>query len=689
MSAAVLSFVLVGMTACGSKTREVPLRGTFLVEGQLALSETVAQKVKINPPNFSWVDKNGIRQPLTQVNFDSNTGKFSFDFRRENLIRRMGYSQPELTALMGWARPLERLSAQGYEQNETGFIRLEAYSEVTTGNSGELAFYTQKIAGLPMSASFSTNKNLILSAEPIPTTKVGVIRVNVKDSTGVPISGALVSVVPLNVTGGKNYDLKPYDLRLQSLFTPTGILTNAQGSAQAWPIPMGTDKTSKFQISVSHPNYCTQISAPALHDVAAQPVDVVLAACTETQLANQDLEWDVAFPSSLFVLSEPRGTLPAGTGYTNQEQVELQFVNKSATLRGLTVQIHEGENTDAPIVSTQEFPTFANTLMVDLPATFANGTTASGRFLINIISRLSDDDKAAGRKGFTKTLTGNKGVFRVDPARQTDFDVLGHNSVSNLLSGQEGSTFTVRYNQCRSGYKIGVVITPEGRKDPTVNYVPCSSAGNTFALKDVFKGFTKQAGRNVIQFFRTDEFQNKSTDDSSVNKLNYRDIEIDYGSPNPAGVTLGSLGAIVAEGTTIPPLESSLTNVQLKRSEVGKYFFTFTKKDDTTSNCEFVQPIPVQDVDPPDSLRGRTVGQVYIGTVKSKSEMLNSAVACSTSGFRLSPQTVTFPSVPTAAAKFDLTLVDTAGNYASSTVSIPACTNPPSTPTEKVCWQNE
>ncbi|MEY3902012.1 MAG: hypothetical protein RL189_1318, partial [Pseudomonadota bacterium] len=446
---------LLSAVACGRKKREVPLRGTFLVEGQLALTPEIEKKLASSPPNFAWVDKEGVRQPLSGVSFDKTTGRFSFEFKRDNLIRRIGYSLPELNALMGFNRPLERLSAQGYDQNETGFIRLEVFSEVSIGDSGEILYYTQKLAGLPMSASFSTNRSLNMDPVPIQTLKVGSIKVNVKDSSGKPVEGALVSVIPLAIFESKSDDFRPFNFRQQSIFTPSGSLSNAQGSTHAWPVPLGVDKTSKFQISVSHPNFCTQVSAPIFHDSALPAVNVTLTSCTEQQRSNNQIDWDVAFPSNLFILSQPRGSLPAGTAFTNEEKVELQFTNKSSTLRGLTVRIHEGDDTGAPVILTQEFSTFADKLVVNLPPTFNNGTSASGRFLINLIARVSDEDKAAGIKEFSKTLDGNKGVFRLEPVRQTDFQILGHNSVLDLISGQDGQKFKVKYSQCKAGIKIG------------------------------------------------------------------------------------------------------------------------------------------------------------------------------------------------------------------------------------------
>lgn len=688
MSVACAGLLTLFSVACGSKTREIPLRGTFLVEGKLAFSESAQQKLNSTPPAFTWVDHNGIRQPLNNVNFNPADGKFSFEFRRENLIRKMGYSIPEFTALMGSASPLERLSTLGYDQNETGFIRVEAYSEISTGNSGEIACYMQKVAGLPMSASFSTSKSLMMGNEPIQTGKVGVVKVFVKDSNGNPIEGALVNIIPLNVVGGKTYDLRPYDMRLQSAFTPVANQTNAQGVAYAWPVPLGIDKLSKFQIAASHSKYCTQVSAPALHDVSLAATTITLVPCDEDQVKNLEVDWDVAFPSSLYVLSEPKGTLPAGTGYTNQEQVELLFKNRSALLRGITVNIHEGDSVEKPVVLTQEINTFANKIVIDLPGTFNNGTTASGRFLINLMAKLSDADLAAGKKPFSKSLTGNKGVYKLNPAVQSEFQVLGHNQIQNLISGNSDSSFVVKYTKCAPGYHIGVVISPDGKKDPIVNYVPCDKAGNTFMLVDVFKGFTKQPGNNVIQFFRTDEFQNKSPDDPGINQTNRRTIEIDYGTPDPAMAVLGSHIAIVPSGTTMPKYRSDFTGaprVEISPSTLSQFAFIFAS-DPGGSTCDLINPIAVSNMGNPDSNTGTGVGQFYLGPTKSKADMNFSATACNdTSKKILSSDLINFPNSNADPATISLTLFDKAGNYATGIVSIPACT--PSNTTVQVCWK--
>lgn len=677
---------LLSAVACGRKKREVPLRGTFLVEGQLALTPEIEKILASSPPNFAWVDKEGVRQPLSGVTFDKTTGRFSFDFKRDNLIRRIGYSLPELNALMGFNRPLERLSAQGYDQNETGFIRLEVFSEVSIGDSGEILYYTQKLAGLPMSASFSTNRSLNMDPVPIQTLKVGSIKVNVKDSSGKPVEGALVSVIPLSIFESKSDDFRPFNFRQQSIFTPSGSLSNAQGSTHAWPVPLGVDKTTKFQISVSHPNFCTQVSAPTFHDSALPAVNVTLTSCTEQQRSNNQIDWDVAFPSNLFILSQPRGSLPAGTAFTNEEKVELQFTNKSSTLRGLTVRIHEGDDTGAPVILTQEFSTFADKLVVNLPPTFNNGTSASGRFLINLIARVSDEDKAAGIKEFSKTLDGNKGVFRLEPVRQTDFQILGHNSALDLISGQDGQQFKVKYTQCKAGIKIGIVISEEGKKEPAANLFPCNVNGNTFTLKDVFKGFSKKVGNNVIQFFRTDEFNNISADDiSAVPSENRRLIEVDYGSPNALDAALGSLTAIVPANTNLPVSSLGLSRSQITPASVNDFAIVFTEQF-STSSCSLVDPVPVEDLDPPDSNNGKDVGQFYVGPIKSRDEMLASSLTCETGKFVLSTDTVTFPEDATASATLTLTLFDKAGNSSSGVLLIPPCASPDNG--EGVCWQN-
>lgn len=680
------SLIYLLTCGCGSRTREVPLRGTFLVEGKLALTESLSQKVKSKAPNFSWVDKSGIRQPISPINFDSTTGQFSFEFKRDNLIRKVGTSIPELSALMGWARPLERLSSQGYDQNETGFIRIEAYSEISNGNSGEISYYLQKIAGIPMSASFSTTRSLIVDAEPIATQKVGVVKVNVKNLEGQSIQGALVSVIPLSVTGSKTYDLKPFDFRTLPQFSPVASMTNADGVAQAWPIPLGTDKTTKFQITVAHADYCTQFSSPAIHESSLPAIDVKLTPCTSAERTNQDVNWDVAFPSSLFVLSEARGALPVGTGLTNQEQVELQFTNKSSVARGLTVQIHEGETTESPVVMRQEVGTFANKLVIDLPPTFRDGTTASGRFLINLIARLSDEDKAAGRAAFSKQLTGSKGVYRLDPSKETDFQLIGHKSIQNLISGQDNKPFIVKYSKCSAGIKIAIAISPEGKKDPSVSYVPCDKNGNSFLFKNVYKGFSKNGGNHVIQFFHTDEFLNKSPDDSgSVTPVNRRNIEVDYGSPNANNAVLDSFTTIIGKNDPVPPVGPPATRVELTPSNLSDYAVAFIAPSGI-SKCDVVNPIPVPEIATPDSTSGQTVGQFYLGPVKSEAELLKSAVSCATGKIGLSGEHVTFPTNAAESASLLLTLIDTAGNYSSGSVPILPCAA--ATSGEKICWKN-
>jgi hypothetical protein len=210
--------------------------------------------------------------------------------------------------------------------------------------------------------------------------------------------------------------------------------------------------------------------------------------------------------------------------------------------------------------------------------------------------------------------------------------------------------------------------------------------GNTFTLKDVFKSFSKKVGSNVIQFFRTDEFNNISADDiSAVPSENRRLIEVDYGSPNALDAALGSLTAIVPANTNLPVSPGGLARSQITPTSVNNFSLVFTTQG-SISSCSLVDPVPVEDLDPPDSNNGKDVGQFYVGPIKSRDEMLASSLTCETGKFVLSTDTVTFPADATASATLTLTLFDKAGNSSNGVLLIPPCTAPDNG--ERVCWQN-
>ena len=683
-------FALAFLSACGSRTREIPLRGSFLVEGALVAPDNSPQLFKQRQISFNWIDRNGGRQPLPNIQLDLNTGKFSFEFKRENLIRKLGSSTPEINALMGAVRPLERLSTLGYEQNETGYIRLEAHSEVGTGSSGEIAFYSQRVSGLPMTASFSTNKTLNIGSSNLTNSKVGLLKVKVINTQGTVVPNAAVSVVPLAVFGVNEQDVRPFDFALQPNYIPISSLTGNDGFATAWPIPT-SNKDTKFQISVSHPEYCTQASRPTMHATSLPTLEIVMTPCTPEQRNNSQIDWDVSAPKDIFVSSKAEGIFPAGTLFTNKSQLELQLTNKSSLLRGLTVTVHKGTSAEAEALTPQEFLTFANKILINLPEYYAGGTQ-NGSFFISLKARLNDEDRTVGRSEFVKTLLGDKVVGELPEVDKSLFTVASPVGSTNKISGLEGIPFTVRFNTCTPGKKIGVFVTSNGISSPNgdaklVKFQDCNPEGNTFFFKDVAYAFNDIGGSKVMQLFHTDRYLNESKDDSDPSRYKNRitDLHVDFGRPNVASAPLASVTAIVAN-TTVVPLTGTPPLVELTPANVSSHAFTFRP-----NGCGLVNTIGEPSITNPDGTgtTGTEIAKFYVGSSTVYSTMASRAVSCTTEKMALSADAVSFPSDPAASATVSLTLFDHAGNHGTGSLAIPRCVaNPDLTNTpEGVCWK--
>jgi hypothetical protein len=94
----------------------------------------------------------------------------------------------------------------------------------------------------------------------------------------------------------------------------------------------------------------------------------------------------------------------------------------------------------------------------------------------------------------------------------------------------------------------------------------------------------------------------------------------------------------------------------------------------------------VADGNDPSLGRGQKISKFFVGSTRSRSEMLGAAVSCETSGFSLSDVRVLFPAAASSdPATFQLTVFDLAGNAATRTFSVPRCTGG-AAPPENVCW---
>jgi len=682
---------LAFLCSCGSRTREIPLRGTFLVEGLLVAPESNSQLFTTSKFTFNWIDRNGQRQPLSEIQFDKSTGKFSFEFRRENLIRRLGTSTPEINALMGTVRPLERLSTLGYEQNETGYIRLEAHSEVSNNSSGEISFYNQRVAGLPMTASFSTNRTLNIGSSSLANSKVGTLKVKVINAQGAVIPNAAVSVVPLNVFGVNEQDVRPFDFSQQPNYIPISSQTGTDGLATVWPIPTA-NKDTKFQVSVNHPDYCTQASQPATHATTLSTLEIALTPCTPEQRSNAQIDWEVNAPKDVFVSTAGEGVFPAGTLFTNKNQIELQLTNKSSLLRGVTVTVYKGTSADAEALTPQEFLTFANRILVNLPQVYAGGTQ-NGSFFISLKARLNDDDRAAGRTEFVKTLVGDKLVGEMPEVDKALFTVTSPAGVTNKISGFNDVPFTVRFNACTPGKKIGVLVTNNGINNPNgdakiVKFQDCNTGGNTFYFKDVSYAFNDIGGNKVMQLFHTDRYSNESKDDTDAtsykNRITNLHLDlVDLWFPPPP---LGSITAIISGTTTVPVIDAA-TVVQLTPANVSSHFFAFRN-----NQCQNVNSSGDPDIANPDGsgTTGTQISKFYVGASTNYSNMVSRAVSCATDKMALSSDSISFPANTAANASLTATFFDDAGNAGTGTLTIPPCVagTPDSTNTPSlVCWR--
>jgi hypothetical protein len=484
--------------------------------------------------------------------------------------------------------------------------------------------------------------------------------------------------------------VRPFDFALQPNYLPISSQTGNDGFAIAWPIPTA-NKDTKFQISVSHPEYCTQASQPNSHTTSLATLEIVMTPCSSEQRSNSQVEWDVSAPKDIFVSTTSEGIFPAGTLFTNKSQIELQLTNKSATLRGLTVTVHKGTSAEAEALSPQEFLTFANKILVNLPQVYTGGTQ-NGSFFITLKSRLNDDDRAAGRTEFMKTLQGDKVVGELPEVDKSLFTVTSPVGSSNTISGFNDIPFTVRFSTCSLGRKIGLLVTQNGIDNPNgsskiVKFQDCNINGNSFTFKDVAYAFNDIGGNKVMQLFYTDRYLNESKDDTDPARFKNRitNLHVDFGRPLVSSAPLGSITAIISGATTVPVIDTT-TVVQLTPANLASHFFAFRN-----NGCQSVLSSGEPDITDPDGsgTTGTTIAKFSTGASANYNEVVARAAACTTGKVPLSTDVVSFPSSPTANATVTVTFFDNAGNSGTGTLSFPPCVaSPDSTNTPGlVCWK--
>jgi len=672
------------LTSCAPRERVFPVRSGFFIEGQISESNVDLSGQLETERQFYWVDANGFRQKIEDVSFDASTGAFSFEFLRDNLLPSLGRTRSETYALMGLLSPLERLSNIGYSRNELGYIRFEYVRGQLPTSTRPISSYAQSVAGFTMSASLSNTRSLNVSSAGIQTQTVGAARVSVKNSEGAPLSGAHVSVIPLVVTGTGEADLQPLDFRTDATFTPVTALTDAQGNTTLWPIPIGKDQQYQYQIVAEADGFCPKVNVPKLFSDTPESVELILERCSFEDKAEKQIAFSAEYSSATFVLPENLGDLAEGTGCTNQESVALNLKSLTPLFRGLLVQVHEGADEAAPVVLTQIVPVFKDELTVRLPSSFANGTTQSGRFFINIKAQLTELDRSQGMSDFSFGLAGDKRVSSFTADAQ-DFEIRSSAGVQNVISGLPDSKLVIDFLGCEIGQQIGATINnSDGGLTPS-EFTPCVSDGTVLIRdqlrwQDVFE--PKTSGFRKVRFFFADRYGNESEDDVGLNKLNLgqSDVYVDSDPPNISDIELGVRTAIVEKNATIPFDGSG--EVQITPDTLSEYVFAFRSISGT------LQCLTTSVSNPSEPEEGYTLSRFFIGPPKGSSEMFEAGVPCATGSLPLTADAVVFPQDPTLPALVKITIFDQAGNFDSGELEVPACVDS-SPSSEGVCWKSD
>ena len=675
---------LIALPSCAPGRRELPLRPTFSISGQIQLSPQVGADGPSTGPSFFWIDKEGVRRKIEQPNFEVQTGKFNFEFKRENLIRRLGVSKPELFALMGSAFPIERISAAGYEKNEMGYIRFEYLANAPDGTNQEAFSYSQNVVGFPLSASFGNKTILNVATSALVPIRVAAVKVKVKDATGTPLSDAQISIIPLSVLGTAESDLRTFNFKQAENYTPAATLSDAKGEGFAWPVPLGETRENKFQIVASRSGYCPKTSNPLFFSKDLGQIEITLDACSDEKINNPEINFSASFTGQTFVLDKPIGNLEAGTGCTNKETVELSLKNQGSLIRSLLVEIHEGSDKEAPVVLTQVFPTFNESISVNIPPSFANGTKASGSFFISLTGQLSEKDKAAGIKEFNFGLKGDKRISRLS-ANATDFEIKGLSDTPNVISGLPDAVIKLGYQKCGPGEKIAATLSDNENGFLPNKFHRCSENGITLSRDDVrWRDIAspRSSGERNIRYFYSDRYGNESEDDTGINKLNMSVVKVyvDSDAPDIGDIDLLFKTAIVPKETPVPIVSSGI--VEVTPANYKDMIFGFRTNSGTiqcfasslTNNAE------------PDA--GSALSRFYLGTQTTKIEMFNAGALCASQGLPLSENSFRFPDEDTADATLEITVFDLAGNSSSGQLSIAPCTNTTRKDNEKVCWKN-
>lgn len=680
---ATLIVSLCALTSCAPKERVFPVRSGFFIEGKIIDVETNQGAKPDAERSFFWINSDGVRKKVEEISFDNATGQFRFEFQRDNLLTELGRTRSELHASMGLLSPLERLSNIGYSRNELGYIRFEYMRGQPPNSTGSIASYAQAIAGFTMSASFNNTSSLNVSSVGIQAQTVGAALVTVKNADGTAIPNAHVSVLPLVVIGTGEADLLPLDFRADATFTPITALTDAQGNATVWPIPIGKEQQYKYQVVAEAEGYCPKVNAPRLFSNTTELTELSLESCPSENAAKNQIEFTASYSADTFTLPQDLGKLPKGTGCTNKESIDLNLKSLTPVFRSLLVQVHEGEDTAAPVVLTQVVPVFSDQVSVSLPSSFANGTTQSGRFFINIKAQLTELDRSKGMSEYSFGLVGDKRVSSFTADAQ-DFKIRSSAEVENVISGLPDSKLSIDFLGCDLGQKIGASINNDDGGLTPSEFIPCVSSGTLFERdqirwKDVFP--TKTSGFKRIRYFYADRYGNKSGDDTGLNKVNLAqdEIYVDSDPPNAEDIELGVRTAIIDMNSAVPFDGSG--EVQITPATLSNFKFAFRLSGST------LQCFTVPNSNPSEPEEGSTLSRFFIGTPRNPSEMFDLGAPCATGSLPLTTDSVVFPNDPLQPAILKVTIFDQAGNLNSGELEIPACTG--SANSKDVCWKND
>jgi hypothetical protein len=675
--------MMMFISGCGTAVSEVPTRSRFDVVGVLKLSDEQRAATQTRTPQFSLLDEKGERRILAaeSVAFDSASGRFAFTVDRKDFFRNRGLSPAETLAALGQLSPANAIPAQGFRKSELGFLRFEVFTPPESSSTSVIPLYLQRWMSLPVLSRFRGKDVLTLESEVLEPKKVSLVRARIVDAQARPIVGALVTVVPLLNSSNREGDAELLDFTREVNFTPVSSYSDSEGKVSLWPVPWDIQGNKQFQLIASSNGTCSASSSPTTAHENHPELVLQLQECTKEQKNGSDPAWDVSLLNPLARLEVATATLPSGTYLTNGDSVELEFKSKSSVKRGFRVRIYEGTKAEGTLLSQQIFKVFSPRIKITLPASFKDRTSTRGSFVILVESLLSAKDVENGMKAARATFTFDKIVRSLNTVFSNRFQVIGASGVENVISGNAMIPFVVKYLDCSEGMKFAISFSdsPDFSSPPV--WQTCQPLGNSMTLADLGLQLNAVGGFKNVAFFLKDRYENVSRDDPQ-NAINRRsNIWLDFGSPDLSSLALGSDLDIVPANATLP-IGTKPAPVQLQTSNVSQHILAFRQ-----NTCAAVPGADaVADGNDPSLGRGQKISKFFVGSTRSRSEMLGAAVSCETSGFSLSDVRVLFPAAASSdPATFQLTVFDLAGNAATRTFSVPRCTGG-AAPPENVCW---